>query len=79
MRVEFHQTKNGLSVLGRLVHEVERAGGDFLVDRLHALLGQRAGVFAFLLADLAEARVDGRIVRRRSRSNAVRRAGRTSP
>ena len=30
-------------LLGAL-HEVKRPGGDFLVDRLHALLGQRAGV-----------------------------------
>ena len=43
-------------------HELERTGGDFLVHRLHALLGQRAGVLDRLLADLAEARVIGRIV-----------------
>ena len=33
-----------------------------VVDRLHALLGQRTGVFDRLLADLAEARIDRRIV-----------------
>ena len=33
-----------------LVDEVERVLGDFFVDRLHALLGQRAGVFDLLAA-----------------------------
>ena len=44
IRVEFHHTKNGLSSLTRVLHEVERRRGDLLVDGLHALLGQRAGV-----------------------------------
>ena len=39
------------------VDEVERGFEEFLVDRLHALLGQRPGVLAFLLAPRAEARV----------------------
>ena len=39
-----------LAVFVRLIHEVERRLGGFLVDRLHALLGQRAGVFDLLLA-----------------------------
>ena len=38
MRVEFHHRKNGLSACLARVHEVERLGGDLLVDRLHALL-----------------------------------------
>ena len=37
MRVEFHHRKNGLSAFLARVHEVERLGGDFLVDRLHPL------------------------------------------
>ena len=44
------------------LHVVDRGGGGLVVDRLHPLLGQRAGVFDRLLADLAEARIDGRIV-----------------
>ena len=34
-----------------------RRGGDVVVDGLHALLGQRSGVFDLLLADPAEARI----------------------
>ena len=44
IRVLFHQTKNGLSGLHGLLHELQRPGGDLLVDGFHALLGQRAGV-----------------------------------
>ena len=44
MRVEFHHRKNGLSAFLRSLHEVERLGVDLLVDRLHALARQRAGV-----------------------------------
>ena len=44
------------------LHEVDRRGRGFVVDRLHALLGQRAGVLDGLLADLAEARIDRGIV-----------------
>ena len=47
------------------LHEVDGRGGRFVVDRLHPLLGQRAGVLDRLLADLAEARIDRGIVRRR--------------
>ena len=36
--------------------------GDLLVDRLHALFGQRPGVFDLLFADAAPARVDCRVV-----------------
>ena len=39
------------------VDEVERGLEEFLVDRLHALLGERPGILAFLLAPWAEARV----------------------
>ena len=44
------------------LHEVDGRGRGLVVDRLHALLGERAGVLDGLLADLAEARIDGRIV-----------------
>ena len=44
------------------LHEVDGGGRGLVVDRLHALLGQRAGVLDGLLADLAEARIDGRVV-----------------
>ena len=44
------------------LHEVDGRGRGLVVDRLHALLGQRAGVLDGLLADLAEARIDGGIV-----------------
>ena len=49
---------------GRLLplHVVDGRGRRLVVDRLHPLLGQRAGVLDRLLADLAEARVFGRIV-----------------
>ena len=60
--VPLHHTKNGLPAFtGRSMKSKRRRRG-FVVDRLHALLGQWAGVFDRLLADLAEARIDGRIV-----------------
>ena len=58
IRVEFHQRKNGLSALLGLVEVVERLGGDFLVDRLHALLAQRAGAFDLLRAVRVRPAVD---------------------
>ncbi len=48
-----------LAVLVRLVHEVQRALGDLFVDRLHALLGQRAGVLARSACPTAKAWVGG--------------------
>jgi hypothetical protein len=42
--------KERLPVLARLVNELQRCGGDFLVDRLHALLCERTRVFGFLRA-----------------------------
>ena len=48
------------------VDEIDRGVEEFLVDRLHALLGERAGVLAFLLAPGAEAGiVAGRVGRGR--------------
>ena len=44
------------------LHVVDGRRRGLVVDRLHALLGQRAGVLDGLLADLAEARIDGGIV-----------------
>ena len=44
------------------LHEIDGRGRRLIVDRLHALLGERAGVLDRLLADLAEARIDRRIV-----------------
>ena len=53
MRVEFHHTKNGLPSLCALSMNASAAGGDLLVDRLHALLGQRAGVLDLAAVALA--------------------------
>jgi hypothetical protein len=47
----------------RLLHEIDRPGGNFFVNRLHAFCGQRASVFTLLFADFTEARIDGLIVR----------------
>ena len=44
------------------LHEVDGRGRGLVVDRLHALLGERAGVLDRLLADLAEARIDRGVV-----------------
>ena len=65
---EVHPDEGGLACLVLALDEVDGAVGDVVVDRLHALLGQRAGILAHLLADLAEARIDGRIVLVRGRA-----------
>ena len=44
IRVEFHHRKNGLSACLGPLQEIEGPRGDLIVDRLHALDGQRAGV-----------------------------------
>ena len=55
MRLGLNQTKNGfLSRFARSMKSIV-ALEEFLVDRLHALLGERSGVLAFLLAPCAEA------------------------
>ena len=41
----------------RAIDEIERGAEEFLVDRLHALLRQRPGVLALLLAPRPEARI----------------------
>jgi hypothetical protein len=48
MRVVFHHRKNGLSAFFASSHEAECLLGDFVVNGLHALLGQRAGALDFL-------------------------------
>ena len=60
---EVHPDEGRLAGLVLPLDEVHGALGDVVVDRLHPLLGQRTGVLADLLADLAEARIDRRIVR----------------
>ena len=63
MCVEFHQTKKGLSSAARLFHESDGAVGDVVVDGLHALFGQRAGVLDAAVGegvdDAARARQQG--------------------
>ena len=44
------------------LHEIERGAEKLLIDRLHALPGERSGVLDCLLADLAELFVDRQIV-----------------
>ena len=54
-RIEPH--KERLAVADGAVDEFRRGLEELLVDRLHALLGERPGVLAFLLAPGAEARI----------------------
>ena len=54
--------EEGLAGLDLALDEVDRRGRGLVVDRLHPLAGQRAGVLDGLLADLAEARIHGRVV-----------------
>ena len=68
MRVGLSQTEERLAVLLGLVDELDREVADLVVDRLHPLGIERAGVFDLLLADLAPARHLGRVVLRRSPS-----------
>ena len=55
-------TEERLPGLHLLLDEGDGGIERFVVHRLHALLGQRACVLDLLLADLAEARIDGRVV-----------------
>jgi hypothetical protein len=64
MRVAFHQTKNGLSRLRDLLEVLERARRDLVVDRLHALAGQRTRVLDLLRAiGMRPAMDDARVAR----------------
>src|SRR5262245_62766378 len=67
MRIEVHagrvEPAEERPVRPRLpLDEVDRRGAGLVVDRLHAFLGERTGVLDGLLADLAEARIDGGVV-----------------
>ena len=57
-----HPDKERLAGLDLALDEIDRCRGRLVVDRLHAFLGQWSGVLDGLLADLAEAWIDGRIV-----------------
>ena len=50
MAVVLYQTKKGLSALCGLLDEALGVLGDFVVDGLHPLAGQRAGVLDLLAA-----------------------------
>ena len=52
----------GAALLGLALHEVERRREELFVHRFHPLAGERAGVLDGLLADLAEHRIDRRVV-----------------
>ena len=62
MRVGLSHTKERLVVLLGLVDELEREVENFVVDGFHPLRIERAGVFDLLFADLAPARLHGRVV-----------------
>ena len=57
-----YQTKNGFAALVWRCDEVDRSSRRFIVDGLHPFAGERAGVLNGLFADLAPARVHGRVV-----------------
>ena len=57
MRVGLSQMKNGLPSLFALSMNLNVVVEDLVVDRLHALGIERAGVLDLLLADLAPARL----------------------
>ncbi len=57
-----HPTKERLVGLGLSLDEIDRSIGSFVVDRLHAFSGQRAGVLNGLLAYAAPARLLGGII-----------------
>ncbi len=67
VRPEVHRRRvvpeeEGLVRLGLLLHPPDRGRRDLLVDGLHALLGQRAGVLDRLLADSAPAGISRRVI-----------------
>ena len=65
MWVEFTQDEHRLASRILTLDEFGSAIRDIIVDRQHALLGERASVLADLLADPAEARIDSCVVRAR--------------
>ena len=54
--------EEGLAGVVRFLHEFLGARDEIVVAGFHALLGERASILDFLLADLAPARLNGRIV-----------------
>ena len=62
IRVLLYQQKNGRPARGLPLDVIDGGVRGLVVDRLHPLLGQRAGVFDGLLADAPKAWVDGRVV-----------------
>ena len=62
MRVLLYQHKERLTGLRLALDEVDCGSRRFIVDGLHPLAGQRAGVLDGLLADLTPARVHRRVV-----------------
>ncbi len=60
--------EEGLVALSDAVEVLQRLVGHFLVEGHHALAGERTRVLDFLHPDLAEFRIDGRVVHRRSSS-----------
>jgi hypothetical protein len=59
---EVHPDKNWLACFVLPLDEIDRPVGNIIVDGYHPALGQRTRVRADLLANLAEARVNGRVV-----------------
>src|SRR5215468_3141182 len=59
---EVHPKEERLTGRGLVLDVLDGTGCDVIVDRLHPLLRQRAGVVDGLLAEPAEARVDRRVV-----------------
>ena len=57
-----HPDEERLNGLHLPLDEVDGRSGGLIVDRLHPLPGQRAGILDCLFAHFAEAWVDGRIV-----------------
>ena len=67
MRVEVHARavppyEEWLVRPGLALDEIDGRVAGIVVDGLHALLGEWAGVLDLLLADLAEALVDGGVI-----------------
>src|SRR4030095_16307108 len=59
---EIHPDEEWLVRILLSLDEISGSIRSVVVDGLHPLLGQRTGVFTLLLADLAEARINRRIV-----------------
>jgi hypothetical protein len=62
MWVKFTQTKQRLTGIMLPLDKVHGPARDIVVDRSHPLFGQRTGVLYHLLAHLAEAWIDRRVI-----------------